>query len=55
MWKMKEGSQNVLGIKRKVSTADQVIGALALITLADLHEKIDKSFPILDGKGNPIG
>jgi hypothetical protein len=55
MWKMKEGSQNVLGIKRKVSTADQVIGSLALIHLTDITEKVDKPFPILDGRGNTIG
>lgn len=56
LWKMKEATGK-LGIKRKISTADQIIGALAHIQLLDLPatDKIDKRWDINDAKGNVIG
>lgn len=58
MWKMKDSSGNVLGIKRKISTpGDQVIGAMQHIMLTDIpqNEKLDKRWDIYDAKNNVMG
>lgn len=53
---MKESSGK-LGIKRKVSTADQIVGGISHINLLDLHpsDLLDKQWTINDSKGNNQG